>query len=522
MPSFLNLKLFNPALVYSFEPESSPEALIYGEGLNEALYKMEQYEDMQAAYIYAEEIILPWIQANGLAALTPEIFEDWILNIHKRMGKTVLSLSEEGKSGEYSKMMVIRWHFGSNMMNHLAIYFAKLFNPQLSESEFLNMLVNENQGLDYNDAKQFLHILQRLEKDNTAPIHSTLKEIMKLQEPFVGFTLALNRLTTAVHDNLLPKHERDVVEKIALFVDYPERLPGQMRNFAETMVPLWKQLNNNDLVAVSEFCAELFYQFTHIHAFPNANGRTATELNNIVLRSINLPDILMRKPGDRNANTGSYAEAIASIEKDRRPLAAHILKCIIEAQTKPFADPALAKLIDTRMVMHKIALQIKAIKPDFDLNRITEFVVDKNPALQFLDHSNNAHSLIACQLLIATAQEVLTALTKEAERKKIATTSVSLVSFLKPAFDRNALQNQMEEITGFKDWKITNKESLSIWRYCASEAEATEIVNGLNQLNFCEANVRTTAEKGKKIVLCSNINLEQLQSAIPSQAPSCH
>ncbi|KTD44641.1 hypothetical protein [Legionella quateirensis] len=51
MPSFLNLKLFNPALVYSFEPESSPEALLYGEGLNHALYKMEQYEDMQAAYI---------------------------------------------------------------------------------------------------------------------------------------------------------------------------------------------------------------------------------------------------------------------------------------------------------------------------------------------------------------------------------------------------------------------------------------------------------------------------------------
>ncbi|KTD44640.1 Fic family protein [Legionella quateirensis] len=463
---------------------------------------------------------MPWIQANGLDALTPEIFEDWVLNIHKRMAKTLLSLSEEGKSGEYSKSMVIRWHFGSNMMNHLAMYFAKLFKPQLSEQGFLNMLVKENQGLKYNDAKQFLRILKRLERDNAAPIHSTLKERMKLEEPLAGIILALNRLTTAVHDNLLPKHELKVVEKIALFVDYPERLPGQMRNFAETMVPRWKQLNNNDLVAVSEFCADLFYQFTRIHAFPNGNGRTAAELNNIVLRSIDLPDILMRKPGDRNANTGSYAEAIASIEKDRGPLAAHLLKCIIEAQTKPFADPDLAKLIYARMAMHKIASQIKAIKPDFDLNRITESLVAKNPFLKYLDHSNNAHSLMACQLLTATAQEFLTGLTNEVERKKSATTSVSQVSFLKPVYDRVALQNQMVEITGFKDWKIPNKEPLTIWRYCTSEAEATEIVNGLNQLNFCEANVRTTEVQGKKIVLCSNINLEQMQRAIPSQAPA--
>lgn len=522
MPKLSHLKFFNPALIYSFEPESSPKALLYGEDMNEALYKLGQSKDMLIAYRYAEEVILPWVQENGQDALTPEIFENWILNLHERIGKTLLSISDEGKSGEYSRSLVIRWHYGSSMMNQLGLYIEELLDPQPTQSEFLNILITEHEGLDANDAKQFLRILQRLAVDDTAPIHSSLKERMTLQKPSIRFTLALNRLATAWHENLLPNDEREVVEKIALFVDYPERLPVLMRDFVETMVPRWKNLSRNDLNAVSEFCSDLFYQFTHIHPFPNANGRTATALNNIVLQSIGLPDILMRKPGDRQANTGSYATAIAVIEKDRRPLAAHMRQCIIEAQTNPFSNPTLAKIFEVRMALNTISKQIKTIKPNYDLDQITQSLIAKNHfLLRYIDPANNEHSLITCQLMLPIAQETLTALMKEAECAKSATPSVTSVSLLKSPYDRKALHKKMEELTGVMDWKITNKGSLNIWRYCASEADANEIVNRLRRLDFCETKVRTTEAKGEKIVLCSSINIEKMLKSIPLDTVCC-
>ncbi|KTD31068.1 Fic/DOC family protein [Legionella moravica] len=520
MPSLLNLKIFNPALIYSFEPESSPTALMYGETMSEAPFKIGQHEDMYHAYLYAEDVILPWIHTNGLAALTPEIFENWIIKIHEHMAKSLLSNGEDMKSGEYSKTLIVRWHYGSNMMNQLALYMANLYQPKLSEAQFLKMLVKENEGLPMEYAKKFLRILQRLARDSDAPIHPSFEKTTKLKGPFLGFGTAMNRMATAWHENLLSEHERPIVEKIALFVDYPERLPNQVRHFAEEMVARWKQLDNQDLTAVSKFCADLFYRFTHIHPFPNANGRTATALNNIILRSIGLPDIIMRKPGDRSSTEGSYADAIANIEKDRRPLAAHIFQCITEAQTKPYADSSLEQLTEIRMALCRILMEIKATKPSYDLNLIDSLFAARNPIVQFLDGNDNKHSLLACQLLMVTAQDVLTGLKKEAAMRQSASSSVSSLSFLKPAYDPLVLNKGMEELTGVQGWKVTNKSSLSIWRYFDSEAEANQIVAGLKQLSFCEANVRTTKGDGKIIVLCTAINTEKLLSAPQSHA-SC-
>ncbi|KTD62290.1 Fic family protein [Legionella shakespearei] len=514
MRLFSDLKLFNPALAYTFEPESSPKALMSGEDMNETPFKFGQFDDMIEAYLYAEEVILPWIQEHGIEAITPELLEDWILNIHQRMGKTLLSLSEE-KSGEYSKVLISRWHYGSNMMNMIGMYMAKLFNPMPSFAQFVSILVEEHKGLNRTDAAQFLKIMQRIAQQDDAPIHPSLKEKMRLEPPLVDFTLAINRLATAWHEDLLSAEDRKVVEKIVLFVDYPERLPAKMRAFTEAIVPQWKKLNKDDLDGVATFCSDLFPQFTHIHPFPNANGRTAVELMNIVLRSIGLPDILMRKPGDRGATTGSYAEAIACIEKDRAPLKAHLLKCIAEAQTKPFSDPVLEQLVATRMAANEISKQIWAIKPGYDLTKITARLVNY-PILNLLDPNNNNHALLCSQLVLAISKEVLTELQNEVEKKKATAVSVTSVSLLKPTYDRAFLQSKMEELSGVAGWKITIKDALSIWRNCASESEAKTIVAELKQFGFCRAEVRTVQGTGGKIVLCDAIDQEKMKTASKS------
>lgn len=56
--------------------------------MNESLFKFGQFEDMLEAYLYAEEVILPWIQEYGRDAITPTMLEEWICAIHQRMAKT--------------------------------------------------------------------------------------------------------------------------------------------------------------------------------------------------------------------------------------------------------------------------------------------------------------------------------------------------------------------------------------------------------------------------------------------------
>jgi hypothetical protein len=516
MPLISDLQLFNPALVYTFEPESSPKALIYGENMNETPFKFGQFDDMTEAYLYAEKIILPWIQEHGREAITPELLEDWIMNIHQRMGKTLLSLGEQ-KSGEYSNTLISRWHYGSNMMNMIGMYMSKLL-PKTSAPQFVKGLVEEFKGLNSKDAAQFLKIMQRFAQQDDAPIHPSLKEKMKLQAPFVDFNLAINRLATAWHENLLSAEDRKIVEKIVSFVDYPERLPAKMRAFTEAIVPQWKKLNKDDIDGLGTFCSDLFHQFTQIHPFPNANGRTAVEVMNIVLRSIGLPDILMRKPGDRGATTGSYAEAIACIEKDRGPLKAHILKCIAEAQTTPFSDPVLEQLVATRMATNEISKQIWAIKPDYDLSKITQRLVERTPLLNMLNPHDNKHALICSQMVLAISQEVLKELQSELDKKKTSTVSVTSVSLLKPSYDRAFLQSKMAELSGLAGWKITDKNGLNIWRNCTSESEANTIVAELKQFGFCRAEVRTVQGTGGKIVLCDAIDLEKMKAASKSSA----
>ncbi|CAM2866675.1 Fic family protein [Legionella worsleiensis] len=514
----MKLKVFNPALIYGSEPEQSPRAMILGDNMTESMFTNGQYEDIYSAYRYAEEEVLPWIERNGLAALTPELFEQWILSIHQRMGKTLLTLCDDLRSGEYAKTINVICHYDAGMIQQLCLHMAGILKPKLSDAQFLQNLVSQNKELDIRDATIFLSILQRLAKDRTAPIHPALLSRVSAQLPFDDFNRALHRLATAWHENLLSADERRVVEKIVLFTAYPDHIPQNMRLFCETMLEQWKQLDGSNLEAVSAFCADLFYRFTHIHPFPNGNGRTAAELNNIVLRSIHLPDIMMRKPDDAKSISSSYSKAIACIEKDRRPLAAHIHQCITEAQTKPFSSPLLQRLIESRMAIHRVATEIKAIKPGYNLDRLPLIVQQKNPMLVFMDPSNKEHAIIACQLLLSVSTEVLTQLKKEAEIKPVTSSSAPSLFFAKPALDNLALKQGMEHLTGAKDWKINSKGDLSMWRYCASEAEAHQIVTGLKQLQCCDATVRTTSGEGKKIVLCTQLKVDHIINATQAQA----
>lgn len=75
----------------------------------------------------------------------------------------------------------------------------------------------------------------------------------------------------------------------------------------------------------------------------------------------------------------------------------------------------------------------------------------------------------------------------------------------------------MEELSGVAGWKISIKNTLNIWRNCATEAEADNIVSELKQFGFCKAEVRTIQGTGGKIVLCDAIDLEKMKAASKSE-----
>lgn len=92
MYNISDLILFNPALVYGFEPEQSQQQ-IEGSGRYEhTLFPIAgQHVDVLQAYLYAQNTILPLIQDIGIQHITEDMLLEWILTIHKHIGQHLLA-----------------------------------------------------------------------------------------------------------------------------------------------------------------------------------------------------------------------------------------------------------------------------------------------------------------------------------------------------------------------------------------------------------------------------------------------
>ena len=197
------------------------------------------------------------------------------------------------------------------------------------------------------------------------------------------------------------------MSKIVTVCNDPDDIPNLMNAFAKTTLASWRKCNTNDIKAVSQCLAEVFFQFTDIHPFDNANGRTATCLVNVFLKSIGLPSILMRNPGDRDDSSSSYTLAINAINQTREPFANHIYQRILAAQSQPFADEKLAETIVLRWeVAHQLQLLQKK-HPQIDINDSQQVIVNISylSKVQALTDTNEK-SILAMNLFLAyLAQE---------------------------------------------------------------------------------------------------------------------
>ncbi len=368
------LTQFNQALIYGFEPESSAQEKLRSERYQDTLFpKVGQFEDMLAGYLFAQNELLPAFKKENLDETA---FINSIKQLHSYIGNTILALAgiPWEKSGQFVQQQVLRWNPSTDTQNLIDFILLETTHPSIQGKDPTHLLIRlltTEIGLTETQVHQFVALLQRLKDDPTITPRASQKKFYDtfLNNPQVYKTIITKeKLAVAYLSNKLSAEDKALVSKIVTIGSDPEDIPKLMDKFAKTTLSNWRKCNKKDIQEVSQFLAEMFYQFTGIIPFGNANERTAGCLVNVFLRSIGLPSILMRNPGERNDSSSSYSQAINAINQTREPLTIHIYQTILEAQNYPFSDEKLAEIITLRC---RLAHQLKLLQsnyPQIDIN----------------------------------------------------------------------------------------------------------------------------------------------------------
>lgn len=470
------LTQFNPEIVTSLEPEMSAAMTLDMEKWEDTLFHLTgQIEDMLKGYLFAQNEFLPLLSSG---TLDKESFLILIKKLHAFLGKTLLE-KDEIKAGEFCDMQVMRWN--PTTQTDILTQFIMLGKNNLREE--LTTLLMEEVGLSRAEVKQYLDLIKRLNTDNRIkPRESQLKFLTKENQ-------WKEKLAVAYLTNLLTEREKKLVNKIVIICRDPAEMPAAMEVYAETTLAEWKMLDKQDRKAVSAFLANMFYQLTHIHPFPNANGRTATCLVNIFLRSINLPSILMRHVGDKTEESSSYSQVMKVIEETREPFTKHIEQRISEAEAQPFTNEQRAKGVALRCSSVRQLKVLKSIDQRIDLGRY-------EPVM--LRYLNEAQMVFddTVDITVRTFTQFLTFLNEEGLR-----------------LNKIQIKQAFFILTQKEDWNVP--PSLAAWRgFPNNMAEAQKIGKILENRGIGDVSVALRDIKGitTPVVACSNIKLDLARS----------
>lgn len=358
---FINrLTDFNHALVYGFDPESSFDEK------NNFYFETGQHIDLLNAYLYAQDNILPFIKQYGIEKITEEMVLEWILQLHKNIGKHLLA-SFKQSSGEYATSEIIRCQQGMDKYVVMADLINNLSSFDDHAQQFITNYSKEH-DLSIKTCTVFVEIIKRYRQESMITLSGKLNPFAK-NIAFVE--MVIDKIRDASRNGNLTADENTALAKIITFCTPVEKIPQAMKDFSKNILRQWKSLPGKDTAIVAAVTSEIFYAFTHIHPFANCNGRTATCLMNIILKSIGLPDILLRYPGERNDSASDYEKVMAVIDDTRKPFAMHILACINTARQNPFQNTKLAQIIQLRVA---ISLRSQALEKTSSLFRFEKFL----------------------------------------------------------------------------------------------------------------------------------------------------
>jgi len=352
---------FNPAIIYGFEPESQQSVEPNPNTVEYVIHAAGQYQDMFQAYLYAQNTILPHLRTHGLAQLSPVQIIQWLDHIHLLIANT-LAKDVQTSAGQVVKTQVVRWHHGFDV--------GLVIKNYLSDTICENVMYNwaNNSGLDIKLFKKFILLFKKIQKMSV--------EIPDYEKPYLQANLPLNKgsiiftkLFTLYHNNKLSDSERNIVEHFLKICSPPPLMPVVQEKFANDILIAWRQCNSQDIDSISKLVTKAFYGITEGHWYFNGNGRAATCFVNIILRSMNKPSILMRKPDERYNPESTYSKAILHINSKLEMLEAHIKQRIIEAENNQvYRNDKSREIIELRVQFSNLVSAIKINFPSFKIN----------------------------------------------------------------------------------------------------------------------------------------------------------
>lgn len=371
MPYFDELTEFNPGIIYALVPNASPEQLAGSQRFVDFLFpQMGQHLDLLDAYMYAQETILPILRTTA-STVTKEQFVEWIKAIHKRMGKTVLGFIQQ-PSGEFAAADVFIWRKSEQVQSELAEYLAEMHTTQ-SDQSFAHYLL-EKYNIDIQDTLDLLMIINKVKDDKSISFSESQSDFLRTitHTPFFRPQIALYRLIGAYQRSILTDEEKLAVEKVVRICMSRDQVPGAMDAFAEKTLARFAECNPDNYQQIADFLADVFYEFSDIHPFGNRNGGTALCLINIFLRSLNLPSIILKFPGEANDDSSLYSIAFNAINVSRKPLAQLILTRINAEIAAPYADAKLQLKLELKLKALEGLKKILAFSIDYNIDEIEE------------------------------------------------------------------------------------------------------------------------------------------------------
>lgn len=379
---------FNQAIVYCVDPEAVKDP-------SNGLRVIAQHGDTLDAYLYLQDL-LPTLKANLAEQLTPDYLLNLISGIHARIAKSLLAYTEGSviTAGQYTPYPVMRWQAGVELRDLIVIYFSVNYSLEGVKIK-ANMMVLmaehvKKQGVSTDAVGALLSVLRTIEMNPLQyPVPANqerwFNETATDKRGLPGGVLLL-RLAYNIHQ-FTAEQVREM-RPVLLIPIIPEKINTAMQAFAERTCNAWKCIDPSDPAAVKKMVATVFYELTSIHPYSNGNGRTATALINLILKTLNYPSILMRLPGDKADSDSSYTKAMMQMEESRLDLIDHLGICLARAD---FSDETRKNLSCLRFKGMQDIDSINKKYPDLSgyvgglINHIADIYLKGYPAAKELD-----------------------------------------------------------------------------------------------------------------------------------------
>jgi len=523
------LKFFSPLTLQFYAPEA-PLVLQNTDGTafdiidtiaNPELLKAStaQYYDLFDAMRYAESTILPNLSHDRLDDISADDILKWINGIHKRAGKTILKY-DGLPSGEYTSGLVIRWHATTRFLMQVVRAWMKSSIEDKKEDANLAKIFAEA-NISTSDKNVFFDLIAAYENDTSIDIskyyleddiNKTAFKSNHLDKAWQTLSNGLYKIAIAYNLDQLTADQVKALGNIAKFCPLPYQIADKMSAFAKALLERMKTCED-DIDAICDLLTWTYYTLTDIHAYNNANGRTATIFINCMLNAFGYPSIILRTPEQKKDPNSAYSQAIANIDKDLGYLKKHIKAQIIAAQenTIKVYQPLM------RIIVKHVNIGIAV---NFIDTNISKYNIDDPEALKMLrDEFIKAVTEHMKDRVRVQKQQI-----KEAQKTDPAKQSKDTTTFFASNNNNNSNNSKthdakeylalLKQLTGLDKatWKVSKKGGkISMWT-TIDEKQAIEVSDQLKEHNDTfSMKFLQCKQQGKKSLAFLNINYDALE-----------